>query len=399
MSQFTIASFNVKNLIGPNQEYYKWERYTDEEHGWKEDWLADQLLAMDADIVGFQEIFEEDALKAVVDLTNARGAEINGISQPDPRARYARKMIFRRLKYTPYPEGGLAFLPNIHDTGAPGKRRPGLAILSRHPFVEPPIAIQDISDDPVEMRFPQLGGGDAGSYRLTSISRPIVKARINVGGQIITVFNLHLKSKLGEFEGGHETAPERNLLDYDPVGRAMGEARALMRRTCEAVAVRRLVVKELDAGNPVVVLGDFNDGEHAVSSAIIAGERPFKNYSWLRRHDATKPNQRYTREENDQIQEAVSSKRLISAEALHTRKSLRDMIYTSAFGGVYESIDQILLSRHFQPDYEDAAFTLDYLQVLNDHLTDGSFEEAPYNKLASDHGQLVAAISAVGSRS
>ena len=392
MSQFTLASFNVKNLIGPDQEYYKWERYTAEEAAWKLDWLSDQLLACDADIVGFQEIFDEDALRALVRMTNEKGAGINDISQPDPRARYARKMIFRRLKYTPYPDDGVAFLPNIHDTGEPGKRRPGLAILSRHPFLEPPTAIQDISDDPVEMRFPQLGGGEAGMYRLTSISRPVVRARINVEGEAVTVINLHLKSKLGEFEGGHDTAPEKNLLDYEPVGRAMGEARSLMRRTAEAVAVRRLVVKELETGAPVVVMGDFNDGEHAVSSAIIAGERPFKNYAWLRRHDATKPKQRYKDFENDQIQEAISSKRLISAEALHTRKSLRDMVYTSAFGGVYESIDQILLSRHFQPDTADQRFAMEYLQVFNDHLTDGSHEEAPYNKLASDHGQLVATI-------
>jgi len=33
-----------------------------------------------------------------------------------------------------------------------------------------------------------------------------------------------------------------------------------------------------------------------------------------------------------------------------------------------------------------------YLEVLNDHLTDGGHDEAPYNKLASDHGQLVAHI-------
>jgi hypothetical protein len=30
--------------------------------------------------------------------------------------------------------------------------------------------------------------------------------------------------------------------------------------------------------------------------------------------------------------------------------------------------------------------------VLNDHLTDGSHPDAPYNKLASDHGQIMAHI-------
>ena len=67
MTRFTIASFNVKNLIGAEKEYYTFQRYTAEEYAWKVDWLADQILTMNADIVGFQEIFEEDALTAVVD--------------------------------------------------------------------------------------------------------------------------------------------------------------------------------------------------------------------------------------------------------------------------------------------------------------------------------------------
>ena len=72
------------------------------------------------------------------------------------------------------------------------------------------------------------------------------------------------------------------------------------------------------------------------------------------------------------------------------RKSLRDMVYTSAFGGVFESIDQILLSRHFHPDDDNRIGEMEYFSALNDHLTDGSHPETPYNKLASDHGQIIA---------
>ena len=79
-------------------------------------------------------------------------------------------------------------------------------------------------------------------------------------------------------------------------------------------------------------------------------------------------------------------KNLIGAD----RKSSRDMVYTAAFGGVFESIDQILMSRHFHPDYANKIGEMEYFSVLNDHLTDGSHPEAPYNKLASDHGQIVA---------
>jgi hypothetical protein len=72
------------------------------------------------------------------------------------------------------------------------------------------------------------------------------------------------------------------------------------------------------------------------------------------------------------------------------------MVYTSAFGGVFESIDQILMSRHFHPDRTDRIGQMEYFSVLNDHLTDGSHPEAPYNKLASDHGQIIAHMQLEG---
>ena len=64
MTRATVASFNVKNLIGAEQEYYTFQSYTTEEHAWKAAWLADQIVTLDADVVGFQEIFEEAALRA-----------------------------------------------------------------------------------------------------------------------------------------------------------------------------------------------------------------------------------------------------------------------------------------------------------------------------------------------
>jgi hypothetical protein len=151
-------------------------------------------------------------------------------------------------------------------------------------------------------------------------------------------------------------------------------------------------VAELNRGHPVIALGDFNDGEHATSSEIVTGEIPFRNYSWMLRHDAQSYNDRYSPEENLTITQEVERLRLHSAEKLFVRKSQRDMIYTSAFGGVYESIDQIYLSRHFHPDFEDRIGEMEYFSCFNDHLTDGAHPEAPYNKLASDHGQIMAHI-------
>lgn len=391
---FSIATFNVKNLIGPDKVYYPFEYLTPEAYAWKRDWLSDQLLQMDADIVGFQEIFDEPSLRDVIADCDDKGDEINAFSQPTRDKRYRRRAIYRNLKFTPYgAQPYLVVAPNMHSREEDGKRRPGVAILSRFPIVETEI-IQDLSDDPLETEFDQLGGGDAGSWRLTSLSRPILKAVIDVDGRHISVFNAHLKSKHGEVDRGpNGDRPAENLLDYDPLGRAMGAVRAALRRMGEAYVMRRLILAELAQDRPVIVLGDMNDSVNSVSSEILSGERPFKNYAWMRRHDAKRENDRYSNEENVVIQAAVRGAMLESAERLFVSRAQRDMIYTAAFNGVYESIDLILLSRHFQEGAKGQIAQLEYLQCLNDHLTDGSFEEAPYNKLASDHGQLVASFN------
>ncbi len=393
MNEFKIATFNVKNLIGSDDEYYQYESYTPEEFAWKRDWLARQLLKLDADVVCFQEIFDEAALWEVIEETNRRGLALNALVMPDETKKYKKRAIFRRLEFTPYTREQLRFAPNAND-GEPGQRRPGLAILSRFGF-SGKTSVTQVLKDPLEIKFPELGGGDAGSFTITRTSRPIQRAVIPVHGTDITIYNIHFKSKLGEYlrAPGAPFAAEADLTQYNPLGRAMGELRASTRRMAEAVVLRDMILTDLNANKPVMAMGDFNDSEHSVVSAIVSGERPFKNYSWMRRHNAKHRDDRYSRAENESITAAIEAVKLTSAEALFVRKSAKDMIYTSAFGGVYESIDQMFLSRHFDPNEQGRVAEVDYLAVFNDHLTDGSHPEAPYNKLASDHGQLIAHLN------
>ena len=393
MTEFTIASFNVKNLIGADQEYYRFESYTPEEYAWKKNWLANQLISMNADIVCFQEIFDQAALQAVVDEANEAGNALNAEVIPDIAKRYHRKAIFEKLNFDAYSREQLFFAPNVDDGGA-GHRRPGIAMLSRFGFEESPEVIQTLTQ-PVVIDFPSAGydsGEKAGSYTLERLSRPIIKAKIKIGNQIVTIFNCHLKSKLGEYvkPAGASFAPEADLVHYLPAQRALGELRALLRRSAEAYVLRKLIADELVRDNPVMVLGDFNDSEYSVSSSMIKGERPFKNYAWMRRHDAEHKSDRYTEQEDLIIRAQIEQYQLQSAEMQFIKKSQRDMVFTSAFGGVYESIDQILMSQHFIEGSANNIGVMDYFSVFNDHITDGAHAEAPYNKLASDHGQIMA---------
>ncbi|MCB1347436.1 MAG: alpha-1,4 polygalactosaminidase, partial [Maritimibacter sp.] len=214
--RFSIASFNVKNLIGPDREYYRFQSYTPEEYAWKRDWMASQLVDLDADVIGFQEIFEEEALADVVGEASARARTLNNAVIPARGKAYARKVIFDKLGVTPWDDAALAFAPNAADAGVPGERRPGLAVLSRLGFVGAPEVIQDLAE-PVTIPFQPLrgmdSGLDAGSYTLRRLSRPILKVRIPVGDTALTLFNCHLKSKLGEYvtPPGARFAPEEDL--------------------------------------------------------------------------------------------------------------------------------------------------------------------------------------------
>jgi endonuclease/exonuclease/phosphatase family metal-dependent hydrolase len=401
MTEFTIASFNVKNLIGADQEYYQFESYTQAEYAWKQNWLAKQLLTMNADIVCFQEIFDQTALQAVVDEANEIGNKLNAevtserISErtSDVAKHYHDKAIFEKLPFKAYSQDQLFFAPNINDGGA-GHRRPGIAMLSRFGFEGTPEIIQTLAQ-PVVIDFPNAGydtNEKSGSYTLERLSRPIIKANIKVGNQVVTVFNCHLKSKLSEFIKpiGAAFAPEADLVHYLPAQRALGELRALLRRSAEAYVLRKLITDDLVLDNPVMVLGDFNDSEYSVSCSMIRGERPFKHYDWMRRHDAQHKNDRYTEQEDLIIHAQIEQYQLHSAQFQFFKRGQRDMVYTSAFGGVYESIDQILMSQHFIEGSANNMGVMDYFSVLNDHISDGAHTEAPFNKLVSDHGQIMA---------
>src|SRR4051812_39116204 len=63
--RISIATFNVENLIGPGKPIYEETapRYRQEEYQQKIGWIRGQLVKMSADIIGFQEVFEEAALR------------------------------------------------------------------------------------------------------------------------------------------------------------------------------------------------------------------------------------------------------------------------------------------------------------------------------------------------
>lgn len=221
-----IGTFNVLNLALPGQVFYDDEDpYSEAEFGRKADWIAEQLRRMDADLVGFQEVFSEDAL---------------------------RQVCTRSGRF----DGGTVEAPD-----ADGASGPRLGLATRLAVVEP---VRTISEFPEGL----TGRVEGVCLPVGTFSRPVLRAGVALDdATTCTVFVVHLKSKRPILD---PDAP-----DDDPREEALGKARALLRRAAEAAALRVLVLDEI-VGNsrPAIVLGDLNDAARAVTTDIVMGDAP-----------------------------------------------------------------------------------------------------------------------------
>jgi hypothetical protein len=186
------------------------------------------LEQMDADIVGFQELFHREAMNDVL-------AEMPGYQK--------------------------AHLYVADETGD----QPCVALLSRYP----------VENVEVFTHFPESAiidfnpkGRDKVILPFTTFTRPVLKADIRIKEYgVITVFVVHLKSKRGIFYEGED--------EQNPIDIARAESRSLMLRASESVALRALLADTLKIPDrPVIVCGDVNDVGNAVTTRIISGEVP-----------------------------------------------------------------------------------------------------------------------------
>lgn len=221
-----FATFNVLNLALPGTRFYpNQEPYSIAQYDAKISWLAQQLDRLDADVIGLQEIFSQEALKDVLARTkNYRDAHHIGCD-PLPRN---------------------------------GQLSPSVALISRLPVVGKPIYHLDLPQQ-LSVSLPEM------AQPMTQFTRPILQATLKLpGGRHMHAFVVHLKSKRPDW-GTRE-------LEDDPYQHGLATLRSLLRRGTEALGLRFLLTDHGLAGQtPLVVLGDFNDISDAVTSQIVMG--------------------------------------------------------------------------------------------------------------------------------
>ncbi len=248
--EIRFATFNVRNLALPGALYYdNLAPWTEQEYEAKTSWIAQQMDRLDADIIGFQEIFSQQALQDVL----------------------AKTKTYRQAHHA-------GFDPVARD----GQLTPSVALVSRHPLHG---EVKAYSELPRNLSVTLPGSGETS----TRFTRPVLHAQVALSDElVINVFVVHLKSQRPDFLDGEQ--------QDDPYQFGLGTLRSLIRRGTEALGLRYLLADFVQHSRvPLVTMGDFNDVVSAVTSRIVMGDgrygksafddRLFDSYRIQSRHD------------------------------------------------------------------------------------------------------------------
>lgn len=304
--EIRFATFNTFNLAPPGVRLYdNLAPTTPEEYEAKLDWTARQLDLINADVIGFQEIFSQDVLREVLGRTRRyRDAHHVGFD-PDPLA---------------------------------ARLTPNVALVSRLPLAEPGSALH---------MFPPNVAMPPGSRDPDRFTRAPLHAGVMVAPDVtIDVIVVHLKSRRPDYRSSDSGA--------DPHLYALACLRSLIRRGTEATALRVLLTEMAHANRrPRIVLGDFNDVADSVTTEIVLGE-------------GTPPGERLY--DAVQVQRRLDHQRHVGFSILHdTRHSTIDHILVSPeFNAalpqaIGEVVDVVYLNDHLDLELPEAS---DHGQVV-----------------------------------
>ena len=208
-----FATFNLYWLYDDDPPHERWAGKR-EDHTWEQTLtkVADAVASIKADVIALQEVEDKSVLEELVAALKERGQSFS--------------YYWIGAGTDPY-------------TGQ------DVAVLSRYPNLTEPIRA-----------YPALRAEyhtNKGYPRLAALQK-FMRVDIEISGEPVTIYVLHLKSKLG-----HRITSD-------------GE------RLAQARLVRRLVRASLEKGRPkIVVMGDFNDGPKSDALREIQG---FNDASW-----------------------------------------------------------------------------------------------------------------------
>lgn len=335
VNRFSVTTFNLYNLNLPGRAMYTDATgWSDAEYVRKIAWTGRVLRNVQADLFGFQELWHPDALAAA--FSEARLAADYTLLAPPGHA------------------GGSIVCAGAVRTD----------LLEGQP--------RWIVDFPPAFRLTSGGGDDpqAAAIRVSikGFSRAVLHFTIRPRPEQrpINVYVCHFKSKQPTRVDGERWFRD-DRATYAKHADALGAAISTIRRTAEAAAMRFILTEAMKGNDdPVIVLGDLNDGQLSNTLNILTGQPRYLVG----------------------LSKGGGDTDLYAAQTLQEYRTSRDVYYTHIFQDMHESLDHILVSRELYDNSAKRVWAFDGLDVCNDHLNDEDHKASG----AGDHGIVRAAF-------
>ncbi|WP_120496146.1 endonuclease/exonuclease/phosphatase family protein [Kiloniella sp. EL199] len=346
MMDLKIATWNLYQFAKPGTYWYERDERNDyEPDQWseKKNWIGDMLVKLDADIIGFQEIFSVDEFKAF--MTEQGYPHVAVVDDPAID-----------------PEDDSVFLGPV--TG----------IASRHPFTMQPAAL----------KFPQELRDDTQLEEDFNFRRAITRAEIDTPqfGQVV-VYVCHFKSQ-GAFIDSDAVAAHdgwKTRFREHLRARAIKDTDQLVRRSGDAAGVYLAAMDELDDDNnkPLIVVGDMNDNPRSSTLRILTQQEWIDNIAGKRRAGIEEARDRAWN----------FTWQLFDAYSLLPSQNSATRPVTHAAGWRYpaETLDYILVSNALNPKNPHHVASVTDLKIYSDHFDDAS------KLLTTDHAPVCVTLT------
>ena len=332
-TRVSFATCNLYNLNLPSFPMYDSHTWTNEQYTRKITWLANIVSSLAADVWGFQELWHQKSLHDVFKAV----ANNNSYDLLVPEGHNGDKIV------------------------CAGAVRTDILTSDEPEWIE----------NFPEQLILESKGEDSQTLEIrifvNAFSRPVLHFRVQPHGKSrpISVYVAHLKSKRPT-KIFKESWYNNNDGYYHKHKEGVGAALSTIRRTAEAAALRMMITDRLkDNNDPVVVLGDLNDGGQSNTLNIIGGQPNYLRAPWST---------------------GGSDTDLYSVNVLQALRSLRDVYYTHEYQNTREVLDHILVSQEFYDHSNNREWGFHEMVVMNDHLEDNDHKATG----STDHGVVKA---------
>lgn len=334
-----LATFNLFQFVASG--YYWHDRdarntYTAAEWEQKKQWVSTRLHEMDADIVGFQEVFsipELQTLCAAIGYPYFLTVDQSVVKPHDPQV-YKQSVVALASRYPIHTVHRVEMQPEVLQE---------LALSTDFQFSRRPVC--------ADITIPDFG--------------------------VLTVYVLHLKSKrpVSLDMRYHEQTSWSTRIRDTLTSLSRGTIASLLQRGAEATMLYHNISKQLqdDANRPIVVLGDLNDGLNSVPLAALTMQERVHSIGGI-----------FVDAWPAGTQAALHNYQLADSFRLAPNMRTKVRPCTIIHHGQGNVLDHILVSNSLNPKNPAAIAEVHHYGVWNQHLDADGIE----NRLQSDHGQV-----------